>query len=138
MSVYEVIRNCSLLKRHLAAKVCGSNKCRDEWLLNLRLPLFLLIVFAGQPALATNTLTAEEAKNHIGETATVCGVARIHYSACDHNGTVWTGLPRQRRWPLRASSGQDIKFSSRFNTTTILTYYVFQDLVQKQDGPANE
>jgi hypothetical protein len=48
----------------------------------LLLSLFLVIVLAGQTALAANTLTADEAKNHIGENATVCGlVAGVHYAA---------------------------------------------------------
>ncbi len=46
----------------------------------LLLPLFLLIALAGKTALAAN-LTADQAKNHIGENATVCGVvASTHYA----------------------------------------------------------
>ena len=44
-----------------------------------RFLLFLLFAWLGGAACAT-TLTADEAKNHIGETATVCGiVASTHY-----------------------------------------------------------
>jgi hypothetical protein len=43
--------------------------------------LFLLVALLAQTASAANTLTADEAKNHIGETATVCGmVASPHYA----------------------------------------------------------
>src|SRR5215472_2684408 len=44
--------------------------------------LLLLSLLVGQTALAANKLTAEQAKDHIGETATVCGVvASVHYAA---------------------------------------------------------
>jgi hypothetical protein len=43
--------------------------------------LLCALLALSQAASAANTLTAEEAKNHIGETATVCGVvASTHYA----------------------------------------------------------
>ena len=48
----------------------------------LRWFLVCTVVALSQAASAANTLTADEAKNHIGETATVCGViAGTHYAA---------------------------------------------------------
>lgn len=47
----------------------------------LLIPLFLLIALAGNTSLAAN-LTADQAKNHIGENVTVCNVvASTHYAA---------------------------------------------------------
>ena len=43
--------------------------------------LLCVLLALSQAAWAANTLTADEAKNHIGETATVCGVvASTHYA----------------------------------------------------------
>lgn len=69
----------------------------------LRKPLALLVVsiaLLGASASASNTLTADEAKNHIGETATVCGgVAGTHYAASSRGNPTFVNVgapyPRQ-------------------------------------------
>ncbi len=62
----------------------------------LLISLVLLIVFADRSSLTTNTLTAEEAKNHIGETATVCGaVAGVHYAAISRGNPTFVNLDKQ-------------------------------------------
>lgn len=44
--------------------------------------LLALILALSQSAWAASTITADQAKNHIGENATVCGVvASVHYAA---------------------------------------------------------
>jgi hypothetical protein len=44
-------------------------------------PILALIVVLSSPVAAQNKLTASEAKDHIGETATVCGtVASARYA----------------------------------------------------------
>jgi DNA/RNA endonuclease YhcR with UshA esterase domain len=52
----------------------------------LLLSLFLLIYGIGQ-AVAATTLTAEQAKNHVGENATVCGVVASTHHAASSRGT---------------------------------------------------
>ena len=56
--------------------------------------LFFFLFFAGLSLAAANTLTAEEAKNHIGETATVCGVASVHYAATSRGNPTFVNLDK--------------------------------------------
>ncbi len=60
----------------------------------LLLALFLLIALAGKPALAAN-LTADQAKNHVGENATVCGVvASTHYARGSRGNPTFVNLDK--------------------------------------------
>jgi len=59
-----------------------------------KLVLCLLLALS-TAALAANTLTADEAKNHIGETATVCGiVASTHYAAQTKGSPTFVNLDK--------------------------------------------
>jgi hypothetical protein len=67
-----------------SAEVRGRNRMRRTAFL---LPLALALAALG--ATADKTLTPEEAKNHIGENATVCGpVAGTHYAASSRGAPV--------------------------------------------------
>lgn len=85
----------------------------------LLLPLFLLICGIGQAAAAT-TLTAEQAKNHVGENATVCGVvASTHYAASSRGTPTFVNLDKP--YPNQVFTiliwGEDLeKFSPRPST----------------------
>ncbi len=60
----------------------------------LLIPLFLLVVLAGKTALAAN-LTADQAKNHIGENATVCGVvSSTHYARGSRGNPTFVNLDK--------------------------------------------
>jgi len=48
---------------------------------SLLLPLLLVVVGSGQTLFAADNLTADQAKDHVGENATVCGVvAGTHFA----------------------------------------------------------
>jgi DNA/RNA endonuclease YhcR with UshA esterase domain len=80
--------------------------------------VFLVGCFA--QAIAANTLTAEEAKNHVGENATVCGVvASTHYAARSRGNPTFVNL--DKAYPNQVFTvviwGEDLtKFSSRPTT----------------------
>jgi len=73
-----------------------------------------------QTALAANKLTADQAKNHIGENATVCGtVASIHYAAGSRGAPTFVNL--EKRYPNEIFTiliwGEDLaKFSTKPST----------------------
>ncbi len=55
----------------------------------------LLIFFAGVCQAARATLTADQAKDHIGETATVCGVvAGTHYAARSRGNPTFVNIDK--------------------------------------------
>jgi len=57
------------------------------------LQLFLLVGFAGCVSAAQTKLSVTEAKNHIGEKATVCGeVASTHYAARSKGSPTFVNL----------------------------------------------
>ena len=80
--------------------------------------LFLLLVTVSQAAPAT--LTTDEAKNHIGETATVCGIAMsVHYAASSKGRPTFVNLDKP--YPNTVFTiliwGDDLpKFSPKPNT----------------------
>jgi hypothetical protein len=64
-------------------------------LLTTPLAGFLALVALSSPALASQSLTTAEARNHIGETATVCGhVASAHYAAHSHGQPTFINLDK--------------------------------------------
>lgn len=82
---------------------------------------FLLVAIAsfGLTA-ATKTLTPDEAKNHVGETATVCGIVASTHTASNSRGTP-TFVNLDRPYPNQVFTiliwGEDLaKFSPKPNT----------------------
>jgi hypothetical protein len=73
-------------------------------MLKVRTAILLLSVgILTQPALAQKRVTASEAKDHIGEVATVCGkVASTHYAASAKGQPTFLNLDK----PTRIQSSQ--------------------------------
>ena len=57
--------------------------------------LLLTLTVSATPTFASQTITPAEARNHIGETATVCGkVASAHYAARSHGQPTFINLDK--------------------------------------------
>jgi DNA/RNA endonuclease YhcR with UshA esterase domain len=79
--------------------------------------VLLLLLTASVGLHATNNLTADEARNHIGETATVCGVAASVHTASNSQGTP-TFVNLDKAYPAQVFTiliwGEDLgKFSPK-------------------------
>ena len=71
---------------------------------NVRVILLLSLAVLARPALAQKRVSAIEAKDHVGEVATVCGeVASTHY-APSTKGQPAVSLPCPRRVPRSCDS----------------------------------
>jgi DNA/RNA endonuclease YhcR with UshA esterase domain len=65
------------------------------WMLLCLIVALALATLILEPALAQNKLTAAEAKDHVGETATVCGsVASTHYAASTKGQATFLNLDK--------------------------------------------
>jgi hypothetical protein len=82
--------------------------------------LICALLALSQAASAANTLTADEAKNHIGETATVCGVVSgTHYAASSKGSPTFVnvGAPYPNQPFTILIWGEDLaKFSPKPST----------------------
>jgi DNA/RNA endonuclease YhcR with UshA esterase domain len=113
----------------------------------MRRTFVTLFLFIGSVSLAAANLTADEAKNHIGENVTVCGtVASTHYASSSRRAPTFVNLDKP--YPNQPFTiliwGEDL---SKFNpkpttwdgkrvcaTGTISLYQGRPEIVAKEPG----